>query len=103
MIARSWRARATADGARAYAAYFEHTLQPQLQALEGYRGALVMTRAHDDALEVHVLTMWASMEAIARFAPEPARAVVEPEARAMLLSFDDRVSHSEIVLDARAD
>jgi heme-degrading monooxygenase HmoA len=101
MIARSWSARATADGARAYAAYFERTLEPQLRELDGYRGALVMTRAHGDGVEVQVLTVWASMAAVARFAPDPALAVVEPEARELLISFDERVSHLDIALDAR--
>lgn len=108
-IARSWRARATAEGARAYAAYFAHALEPQLRALDGFRGALVMTRGDGDGdgndgddVEIHVLTFWTSMDAIARFAPDPALAVVEPEARALLRSFDDRVAHLAVALDARA-
>jgi hypothetical protein len=104
-IARSWRARATAEGARAYAAYFEHALEPQLRALEGFHGALVLCGAapggEPEEIEIQVLTLWASMEAIARFAPEPGLAVVEPEARALLRSFDAHVAHATVALDAR--
>jgi len=64
--------------------------------------SIVMTRPHGDGVEIQVLTLWASMDAIARFAPEAALAVVEPEARGMLRSFDERVSHAEIALVTRA-
>lgn len=41
---------------------------------------------------------WESMDAIRRFAgDEPERAVVEPEARAVLKTYDDFVSHYEVV------
>jgi hypothetical protein len=44
-----------------------------------------------------VLTLWDSMEAIRRFAgPEPNKAVIEPEARAALASFDEYVTHFEV-------
>jgi hypothetical protein len=45
-------------------------------------------------------TRWAAVE---RFAgADRERAVVEPEARAMLASFDDRVEHREVVVDLRS-
>jgi len=101
VIARRWRARASEDGARAYAAFFEETLVPQLDRIEGHRGALVMTRSEGGGVEITVLTFWDSMEAIARFAADPERAVVEPEAQAVLEWFDDRVSHEQVALDTR--
>lgn len=99
MIARSWSARATPEGAKRYVAFFETTLVPQLEQIEGHRGALVMTEAREGGVEIRVLTFWASMAAVARFAGEaPGRAVVEPEARALLSSFDDEVRHHEVAL-----
>jgi heme-degrading monooxygenase HmoA len=51
-------------------------------------------------VEVTVLTFWDSEEAVARFAGDaPERAVVEPEARAQLTSFDERVTHHQVMLD----
>jgi hypothetical protein len=45
-----------------------------------------------------VITLWESMDAIRRFAGEDAdRAVVEPEARAVLSEFDDGVRHYEVM------
>ena len=99
MIARRWTARATRGGAAAYTAFFERELVPQLRGIEGHMGALVMTR-DAEVVEITVLTFWASMEAIARFAgPSPDVAVVEPEARAVLQSFDDRVVHQAVAID----
>lgn len=101
MIARRWTARATADGARAYVGFFERELVPQLDGIAGHLGALVTTRAAEGAVEIAVLTFWESMEAIARFAgATPDQAVVEPEARAVLLSFDDRVTHEVVAVDS---
>ncbi len=100
MIARSFKARASIDGAKAYAAFFEKSLVPALERIEGHRGALVLTRAEGSGMDITVLTFWESMEAVARFAGEtPDRAVVEPEARAVLGSFDDRVIHEEVAVD----
>lgn len=44
-----------------------------------------------------ICATWDSMAAIGRFAgAEPERAVVEPEARAVLAEYDDFVRHYEV-------
>ena len=92
---------ASTAGAQAYVAFFEATLLPELRAIEGFRRALVLRREAGEHVAITVLTFWASMEAVARFAgPSIDRAVVEPEARAALLSFDERVEHHAVALDA---
>lgn len=99
-IARTWRALATRQGADAYVRYFDQTLRPELAALAGYRGAVVL-RQDGDQTRIVVITRWASLDAVRAFAGDAVmRAVVEPEARALLLSFDDSVEHFEVVLDA---
>jgi len=103
LILRSWSARATSDGAERYVGYFHQSLLATLQRLEGHRGAMVFTRPAGAEVEVTVLTLWDSLEAIRRFAgPEPTVAVVEEEARAMLLRFDGHVTHADVRLDARS-
>jgi hypothetical protein len=99
-IVRTWAARATRDGAASYQAFFERELVPKLDVIEGHRGALVLRRPTEDLVDITVLTFWNSMNAILQFAgPTPDRAVVEDEARAVLLSFDEHVRHDAIVLD----
>src|SRR4051812_31279212 len=99
-IARAWSARATHEGAAAYVRYFRDTLAPGLARLEGYLGATILEDRRGELIELVVITRWRSLEAIRGFAgDEHERAVVEPEARALLTSFDDRVQHRAIVLD----
>ena len=100
LILRSWSARATDDNADKYVTFFEKTLVPQLRQIPGHRDALVLHRRVEDAIEITVHTFWDSMSAIERFAGvDTEAAVVEPEAAALLLSFDKRVKHFEIELD----
>ncbi|HEV7556746.1 MAG TPA: hypothetical protein VGO00_14875 [Kofleriaceae bacterium] len=95
MIARTWTARATDDNVRVYVAFFETTVVPQLRAIPGHLGAIVTTRG----AEISVTTFWESMAAVGRFADPIDVAVVEPEARAVLESFDELVRHAEVAVD----
>jgi heme-degrading monooxygenase HmoA len=99
MIARVWRCMAAIDKAAEYVAHFEHGVFPELREIEGYRGAYVMQRSIRDSIEITVMTLWESMDAIRKFAGDNIEiAVVAPAAQAVLLTFDTTVSHHEIVL-----
>lgn len=94
MILRMWHARATVENS---GKYVEHVF-PALSAIEGHRGAYLLRRAVDGAVEFVVLTLWESMEAVREFAGvKPEKAVVEPEARAALTAFDESVTHFQVV------
>jgi heme-degrading monooxygenase HmoA len=100
MIVRSWSARATSEGADAYQNHFTTSVLPQLDQLDGFRGAYLLRRDLDDGVELQVLTRWTSLAAVERFAgPDVEVAVVEPEARAVLTSYDSRVRHHAILID----
>jgi heme-degrading monooxygenase HmoA len=91
-------AHARVEKASEYVRYATRKVFPTLRAIEGHRGAYLLRRAVGDAVEFVVLTLWESMDAVRRFAGvEPERAVVEPEAKAILTAFDESVVHSEIV------
>ncbi len=97
-IHRTWSARATATNADRYVSFFEMTLTPELRRIEGFEGALVSTQPPGATgaapVTIDVCTMWSSMQAIALFAgATPERAVVEPEAQALLTSYDEQVVH----------
>ena len=97
MIARLWRARA-APSADAYLRHFRQQVQPALERLPGHRGAQLLVRDN----EILVLTFWESMAAVRAFAgDDPGRAVVEPQARAVLAAFDDFVVHYEVAHESR--
>jgi heme-degrading monooxygenase HmoA len=103
-IARRWRGwaegRAEAD---AYVAHFESSVRPQLERTAGFLDA-TLERVQDDArIEIVVVTLWASMNAIRAFAGDDIEAaVVEPAARAVLADFDSRVRHIELADETRS-
>ena len=102
MIARRWSARATRDNAPRYVQYFRESLTPQLRLMPGYRGATLLERQAGDAIEIQVITWWASMEAIRAFAgDDPSIAVVTDEAHTLLLHGDAHVDHAEVAFDDR--
>ena len=73
---------------------------PGLRALPGFLGASLLQRMDEGEVEVLVMTRWESMASIEAFAGrDPERAVVEPEARAVLARFEDFVTHHEVVLE----
>jgi heme-degrading monooxygenase HmoA len=102
MILRSWSARADAQGAEAYRRHFTGEVLPQLERLAGYRGAYLLRRDRGDEVELQVLSVWDSPAAVERFAgPDVERAVVAPDARAVLTGYDATVSHYTVVEEHR--
>ena len=94
MIARLWRGNAgRRKDADAYQRHVTQQRDPRLKGIAGH-GA----RRCCAGEEFLVITFWESMDAIRRFAGEdPERAVVEPEARAVLEEYDELVSHYEVM------
>jgi len=99
MIARSWRGRCHDDAATAYLAHLRSDTLPRLRRLDGHRGVYVLQRPVGDQIEFVVLTLWDSMKSVRAFAGDDYEAaVVPPEARRVLSSFDERVLHYEVVM-----
>ena len=99
MIVRLWTGRAgDRRNADAYVRHLKANVVPELQGIAGYREVRLLKREEDGRTEFLVMTLWDSMDAIRRFAgADPERAVVEPEARAVLADYDDLVRHYEVV------
>jgi heme-degrading monooxygenase HmoA len=98
MVARVWKAEALPAKVEAYARHLREAVLPVLGSIPGHRGAWLLKRDEGDRTELVVLTLWESMDAIRAFAGEsPERAVVEPEAQAVLEAFDATVRHFEVV------
>jgi len=97
-ILRMWKGQATPEKAEKYVQHARKNVFPELRRIEGHRGAYLLRRAINGAVEFVVLTLWDSMDAVRRFAGEkPEKAVVAPKAQALLSRFDDFVSHYEVV------
>jgi heme-degrading monooxygenase HmoA len=104
MLVRLFKARVTPGNAPRYYAFFRDILAPQLKQIPGHHGALVLSQAGDAIVEVTVLTFWESIESIREFAGDaPDKAVVEPEARAILASYDLKIEQLTVELDTRLE
>jgi len=98
MIVRVWFGHAAPDRADAYVRHVTSRVFPGLAEIRGHRGALLLQRSAEGGVEFVVLTLWDSMDAVREFAgPDPERAVVEPNARAVLSDFDELVRHYDVI------
>jgi heme-degrading monooxygenase HmoA len=101
MIARIWRGVAASTKADAYRHHFITTVAPHLEEMEGHKGAYLLRRDVEGQVEFLAVTLWDSIETITQFTgPDPAVAIVEPEGRAALSTFDDFASHYEVSFSA---
>ncbi|WIM13926.1 antibiotic biosynthesis monooxygenase [Enhydrobacter sp.] len=99
MIARLWRGWAPASTADTYERHATGAVFPSLGRLTGHRGAWLLRRETGDRTEFIAMTLWDSLGSIKAFAGDDiSTAIVEPEGRAALSSFDDFATHYEIVL-----
>jgi hypothetical protein len=100
VIARTWRGATALANADGYIDHLRERTLPVLSHIPGYRGGYVMRHTSGSRVEFMVVTLWESLDAIRAFAgADPGAAVVPPEARALLASFDDRAVHWDVVLD----
>jgi heme-degrading monooxygenase HmoA len=93
-----WRCVASAESAVAYFEFFNRRVRPDLEQLKGFHGVTLLKRAVGNDMEIVVITEWESTQAIRQFAGDDMEvAVVEPDARALLIECDSHVRHFEIV------
>jgi heme-degrading monooxygenase HmoA len=98
MILREWRGRASHEEPDAYPKHFRNNVAPELRTIDGFLGASLLRADRSDGIEFLVLTRWTSFDAIHAFAgDEIGKAVVEPEAAAALVDFDEWVRHYELI------
>lgn len=107
MIARIWRGQATAEQAADYLRHFTTAVVPNLQSIEGHRGACLLRRevvgmAGSD-VEFVAVTLWDSIDTIRAFSGhDPEAAHIEPEGRAALSAFDEFARNYEIACSTLA-
>jgi heme-degrading monooxygenase HmoA len=99
MIGRLWRGKTTEENADAYENVLRSLVLPELDQIPGSQGAYVLRRDVDDGVEFITLTLFESLDAIKLFAGEDyEQAVILPEAKALLSSFDPNAAHYEVVI-----
>ena len=98
MISRHWGAVLHREHAAHYIAHLQTETFPKLRTIPGFVDATINRRESSEGVEFVVITRWQSMDAIRAFAGADAEvAVVPPKAQSMMLSFDARARHYEVV------
>ncbi|MBT2323154.1 antibiotic biosynthesis monooxygenase [Variovorax paradoxus] len=99
MISRHWRGLAKPAQADAYVEHLRTETFPGLQTMPGFISASILRRSQALGVEFLVVTRWASLEAIHGFAGDDAEmAVVPRKVQDMMVEYDRRACHYEVVL-----
>ena len=99
MIERHWTGVLHRDRADDYLAHLRNDIFAALRRLDGFAGARASTRDVDDGVEFRVVTTWSSREAIERFTGGNIDvAVIAPDAKAMMVRYEERATHYELRL-----
>ena len=98
MISRHWKGLLRRDQAEAYVEHLRRQTLPSLSAIPGFVRATVLRRDVERGIEFQVVTVWESLDAIRAFAgPDVEAALVPTVAAAMMVEWDERATHYEIV------
>jgi len=98
MISRHWGGIARRDCADRYVAHLEEETFPRLASLTGFVRATILRREVDAGTEFRIVTVWESEQSIRAFAGADVEAAVVPDkAKAMMVEYDRRATHYEVV------
>jgi heme-degrading monooxygenase HmoA len=98
LISRQWRGLARAERAEEYVQHLRRDTFAQLAGIAGFVDASILRRPVERGVEFLVVTRWRSLDAIRKFAGADAEIAVVPEnVRQMMLDYDRRVVHYELV------
>jgi ATP-dependent Clp protease ATP-binding subunit ClpA len=98
VVVRQWKGVVKPGLADDYIRHLRDETLPALKKLPGFVHATIMRREIDEGTEFRVDTIWRSLREIEAFAgSDVTKAVVPPDAQKLLLRYDDRAVHYEIV------
>jgi heme-degrading monooxygenase HmoA len=98
VISRHWRGLAKSSEAHSYVNHLRNETFPALREIPGFVDASILSRHLTDGVEFLIVTRWESLEAITGFAgADPEAAVVPAEVSAMMIEYDRRASHFEVI------
>jgi len=98
MISRHWRGLAKSTQADKYVAHLRTETFPQLSNIPGFINASILRRTVPEGVEFLIVTNWDSINAIEQFSGrEPETAVVPVRVQDMMIEYDHKVRHYELV------
>jgi len=98
MISRQWRGLAKSSHAVMYVEHLRQETFPKLKEIPGFVNASILRRSVPNGVEFLIATTWESIDAIQGFAgTDVETAVVPPRVQEMMVEYDNRVRHYQIV------
>jgi heme-degrading monooxygenase HmoA len=98
VISRHWRGTCRREQAEAYVDHLRGQTVPALANIAGFVRASILRREVEKGTEFQVVTVWESLDAIRAFAgPDPEAAVVPAMVQEMMVEFEARATHYEVV------
>lgn len=98
MISRHWKGIAKHEEADNYVKHLENDTFPKIRKINGYLTASILKRKVEQGTEFLIITAWESIEAIQAFAGDEAEvAVVPPMVQNMMIKYDRKVIHYEVI------
>lgn len=98
MISRQWRGVARPERAQDYIRHLRTETFPALRTIPGFVDASILCRTISAGVEFQIVTKWDSIDAIVKFAgADPEASVVPPQVVEMMVEFDSRTKHFEVV------
>ena len=102
MISRQWRGLAKSSHADRYVEHLRAETFPRWKRFRGLSAASILRRSVPTGVEFLVVTTWESIDAIHSFAgTDVETAVVPPRVQEMMVEYDNRVRHYQIVTQFR--
>ena len=99
MIARVWHGWTKPENANTYENLLRDDMFPSIRRIEGSHGAYLLRRPVDEEVEFVTITLFASLDAVRRFAgSDYETAVLHPQAHALLTRYDAKSAHYEICI-----
>jgi heme-degrading monooxygenase HmoA len=98
VIARQWRAWCTRENADSYEQLLRHSILPELDRVDGCRGAYVLRRETTEGnVEFLIVHLFDSLAIVKAFAGDDYQLAVVPEmARPLLACFEQTATHYEV-------
>ena len=100
MIARIWHGWTPRENADAYERFLREQMFPSIHRVPGFLGADLLRRDDGGEIAFITITRFESLESVRAFAGDDyERAVIEPEAQALLSRHDDRSQHYDVAIE----
>jgi heme-degrading monooxygenase HmoA len=97
MIARHWTGLAKREKADEYILHLKNDTFKQLANIDGFISASILQRALPEGIEFLIITEWASLDAIKKFAGNDAETAVVPKlVQKIMIRYDEKVRHYEV-------